>query len=520
MATISCPHCGVSNRSGSNYCNHCGKRLTSVNDAETQSERRSESESFEQTTADTHTLDVQPRQREPNQQDSVPSTAQPAEREFIASDSDVSREQPWLQPEPEPGVSEFVQHQMSTESSEEIRGAARLLTGVQGLIDPLAIAPVKPTAESDKSQQQPTKEANQQPLTTAPAMPELEDADIRFWRQVMQREPVQRTESLMIGAHDRIVLRIPWIFGLLGLCIGIPLLLQFGGPVGQPQQLTGVSDAFQVVEDLSPNALVLIYWAYDPATAGEMDMIAQPVIYHLLIQNSQLVLVSLLPGGPASARRLLHQIENETDVRFISPQPIDSGYLPGGATILPLFAYNLTHVLAPILTEATGDSIGISVGQPNPLERQNIRPALSLVLAANAEDAQEWLEQVQPLTSEPLIAVVSAGADPILRPYLDSGQLSGLVSGFDGASVYQAFLSRPEQLFDQTRAVGVQTQEIQTERIQTVDTLPNDQIRRHLIAQNWGQLAFIVVIIFGNLALLTSRRSEEKDHTMQSVRND
>lgn len=503
MTTISCPYCGVSNHSGFNFCNHCGKRLTSVNDTENQSDPMSDGESLDHLVAtDRHTGEAKQQEREPRQSESTSSTTQPTDREFTTNDSNLVENQPWLQPEPEPDLSEFGQHQASSEPSKDVRGTTRLLTGVQGLLTPLTISPGAPTTESDKPGQQPTRDANQQHFSSTSALPELEEARLRFWRQVIQREPLQRTESLLIGARDRIVLRIPWIFGLLGLCVGIPILLQFGGPMGQPQQLNGISNAFQAIEDLPSNAVVLIYWAYDPSTAGEMDLVAQPVLYHLLKQNSQLVLVSLLPGGPASARRLLRQIENETDVRFISPQPIDNGYLPGGAAILPLFGHNLAHVLAPALTE---DSTAASISRINSLRSQDIQPALSLVLAARAEDAQEWLEQVQPLTSKPLIAAVSAGADPILRPYLDSGQLLGLASGVDGASVYQAFLAQPQQLFDQNQA----------ERISTVEPWPNDQLRRHLIVQNWGQLTFIIIIILGNLSLLTSQRAKEDVHDVQ-----
>ena len=83
------------------------------------------------------------------------------------------------------------------------------------------------------------------------------------------------------------------------------------------------------------------------------------------------------------------------------------------------------------------------------------------------------------------MAVTSAGADPLLRPYLDSGQLVGLVSGFDGAYSY-------ERLAGDSRSLDVE-----------------EQLRVRLAAQNWGQLALLLILVMGNLAGLLGRGKRE-----------
>ncbi len=94
---------------------------------------------------------------------------------------------------------------------------------------------------------------------------------------------------------------------------------------------------------------------------------------------------------------------------------------------------------------------------------------------------QEWLEQVQPLDGIPVIAVVSAGADPILRPYLDSGQLLGLVSGFDGAFNYSQMLAHAPSA-DQATRLQVQA-----------------------VAQDWGMWIILLLILVGNVRGLVAR---------------
>ena len=53
-----------------------------------------------------------------------------------------------------------------------------------------------------------------------------------------------------------------------------------------------------------------VLWAYDPATAGEMDLLSAPLLRHLLDRGAVLDVISLLPNGPATARRTLSLIHS------------------------------------------------------------------------------------------------------------------------------------------------------------------------------------------------------------------
>jgi hypothetical protein len=141
-------------------------------------------------------------------------------------------------------------------------------------------------------------------------------------------------------------------------------------------------------------------------------------------------------------------------------------FLAGGVAALPLVGQDLPAALGV-------DAAGLD--QP---------PALTLVFAARGEDVQYWLEQVQPRNRAPVVAIASAVVDPQVRPYWDSGQLSGLVSGFDGAYSY--------------------------ERLRTPFRTATPQGERvRLTAQNWGQIALLVIIGLGNLAAILGFRREE-----------
>ena len=180
------------------------------------------------------------------------------------------------------------------------------------------------------------------------------------------------------------------------------------------------------------------------------------------------------------ARRVIARAEESVRrparAQVSTTQIIEGGFLPGGAASLPLLG------VAPVQT------LPVDPRWVDLRERFSIAgladtgPALTLVIAARTEDVRRWLEQVQPINDGTVIAVTSAVVDPALRPFLHSGQLAGLVSGWDGGNAY---LRRSER----TRSVAEQAR---TSRLAN--------------GQNWGIGILFVVILLGNLAGLTERR--------------
>ncbi len=64
--------------------------------------------------------------------------------------------------------------------------------------------------------------------------------------------------------------------------------------------------------------------------------------------------------------------------------------------------------------------------------------AAVIILTDNADTGRNWIEQAGPrLGSTPMVMIISAQAEPMIRPYFDSGQLKGLVSGLSDAKIYE-----------------------------------------------------------------------------------
>jgi len=473
MNTIHCPHCGTANRAGSNFCNRCGTELrasttNNLSDVAQSSAAQTAVAEFPDAPEGSMFSSPEDSQNTDLPDDAATSLPAGAEEPWLA-DALPATERPFM------SVDEFAQNAIDDDVAEmpPLALSGRLITGIQGLLEPLRIS--SEFDERDNGGATTVGATDAAPRHLAP-MVDLEVDQLRRLRGFMTQDPTLLNPPPLLLARQWPALRLPWLFLLLGLLVGIPIFMLFGRPVGRVQQWPGVAEAHTLIDKLAPNASVLILWAYDPATADEMDLVALPLAAHLLDRQSQPIVVSLLPNGPASARRLFGRASADLPDNQTQPdrtREIDGIFLPGGAVALPLLAQNLRAAVV-------GQTVNPSPALTNALAQ---RPALTIVVAATAEDVQQWLELGQPLQQTPVVAFTSAGADPILRPYLESGQLSGLVSGFDGAVAYQQLRTQPLSRGEET------------------------VYRRQLVFQNWGHLAFLLVIVLGNLAALVATRS-------------
>jgi hypothetical protein len=435
VSVIRCTHCGTTNRAGSNFCNRCGTDL--------------------RTPSDLHDTAAAPADHTPTAPDTANNTA--------AEESRPTDRIPTAPPSRTFGDTRSTTEPPPTTPLEADDERPRRLVGnLQGLLEPIRIT-------GNWGNDEP-KGANNLMLPTLTA----NAAQLRRIRDLVAEEPTLLEHQPPRSHARQVRLRLPWLITLLTLAIGLPLLLVMTAPVGTPRYGPGVAEAYAAIDALPPDSTVWLFWAYDPATAGEMDLVAQPLVSHLLEREVQSSVISLLPTGLATARRVWASaaptlmIDEGVGILNGRTAFVEAAYLPGGAPALALLAAAPAEALQGFTMRAA---------QWQPLMSAQ-GPALMVVLAPHPEEVQQWLELIQPEVSRPVIAFTGAGAEPVLWPYLASGQLQGLVSGFDGGAAYQ-------QLRDRRFA-----------------NVPTPRYTMQLVAQNWGHVALILILLLGNLRAL------------------
>jgi hypothetical protein len=249
----------------------------------------------------------------------------------------------------------------------------------------------------------------------------------------------------VISTHN--VLR--WVIALvLFLAILWPAVTS-GQQVPMPTYSQEIGDVNGLVNDLPEDARILVAFDYQPGLAAEMDTTAAAVMDHIMLRGAYLTLVSTSPTGPLVAERFLSQTQSNHNYTR-DEQYINLGFIPGGAAGLLSLAVNPQRTV-PYTTDGV-DAWGTSADTALPallgVERL-IDFSMILVIVDDPDIARSWIEQVQPyLTSEdggtPLVMVVSAQSEPLIRPYYEAypRQLQGFVAGMRGGASYARLTGR------------------------------------------------------------------------------
>jgi hypothetical protein len=215
------------------------------------------------------------------------------------------------------------------------------------------------------------------------------------------------------------------------------------------------SAAFQIsqIAQLPPNSKVLVVFDYDASQAGELDRVAQALLQSPALRNAQVEVASLNPQGSVVAQTVLKDLP---DLKHT-----DLGFVPG---------------------QVNGVQALLALAKASDVK-------LIIDLAASPETVRWWAEQMKANQFEiPLVVGVSAGAQPLVMPYLQSGQVKGLVSGFPGAVAY-------------LNATGM------------MNTYSQDQVDNYqvpldgLALANYVMVALIIVGLMGALLRGAGRRS-------------
>jgi hypothetical protein len=172
-----------------------------------------------------------------------------------------------------------------------------------------------------------------------------------------------------------------------------------------------------------------------------MEAIAAPVVDHLMLKGAYLALISTLPTGPMQGERLIYQqrLTGQHSYRPIDDQGFNNyvnlGFIPGGQAGLLSFV-EIPQQAIPLNLD------NYPVWKGGPLESVSRLSDFKLVvvITENPDIARDWIEQVQPrLGATPLIMLISAQAEPVVRPYYSAGgnQVQGLITGLSGAAGYE-----------------------------------------------------------------------------------
>jgi hypothetical protein len=267
----------------------------------------------------------------------------------------------------------------------------------------------------------------------------------RLFAEIVGQPPEVVPQAVAPPRADLRALLPRWILYLaLIAVVTLPFLLAKPLLPREIEPSQAVIDLSNTIEFLGPDASVLVAFDYDPTTSGEMDVVAQTIVGHLMDRGVRLAVVSLLPAGPPTAQHLLEQLAADRPryAEGYGQSYANLGYLPGGATAVRLMSESLETALPRDFQGTPQANLAVMEGITS-------TKSLDLIveLAAGQDTLRSWIEQAGARYGTSLGAGVSAAIEPIARSYYEAEprQLVGMIGGVVGAAMYESVAAAPFQ---------------------------------------------------------------------------
>lgn len=225
-----------------------------------------------------------------------------------------------------------------------------------------------------------------------------------------------------------------WLFLLMGLLVLVPLLRPVGLKLAVSEPVRGFATAIDGVPD---GSLVLLSCDYDPSGKPELTPMTKTALRHLWGKRCRLVVTCLWTGGPAFVDQTLNEVAEEFRAQG---RPLEYGrdwvflgYKAGYEAVMVLMGQGIANAFPR-------DHHGRPVASL-PIMR-DVRDYSSFPLLVNISGGypgtKEWVQQVNTRFRLPIVSGCTAVSAPEFYPYLQSGQLLGLLGGMAGAAEYEA----------------------------------------------------------------------------------
>src|SRR2546428_564641 len=220
-----------------------------------------------------------------------------------------------------------------------------------------------------------------------------------------------------------------WIFVIMGLLVLIPLLFPLALPLYVSPPVQGFHDAIAKVKD---GSTVLVSCDYDPGAKPELVPMTRTALRQLFAKNCKVVVTVLWDGGPGLVDGVLREVAAEFPTKKYGVDYVNLGYKEGREAVMVLMGQGVANAFPR-------DYSGLDTRSLPIMRRVRDYTSFPLLVSISAgyPGTKEWVQQVQARFHLPMVSGCTAVSAPEYCPYLQSGQLVGLLGGMAGAAEYE-----------------------------------------------------------------------------------
>ncbi|MBF0363197.1 MAG: hypothetical protein HQK49_19400 [Oligoflexia bacterium] len=267
--------------------------------------------------------------------------------------------------------------------------------------------------------------------------------------------------------------RIIYLF--IFLSILLPFLVKFDLPIKAAKNVRNVYDKIEdVAKTKGERGTILLSFDFDNASRAELEPMAKAIIAHIFKKNIRLVVMGHWLNGVELTKTLLNEMSAEFKKKY-GDNYVYLGYRPGVQILIVNMGKDFKSAFQ---TDSQGKSTNDFLVTKNIKTLSDFDYVISF--SAGSGGIEEWVVYGQSKFHFTMAGACTAVMAADYFPFLQSGQLNGLIGGLAGAAQYEALVGRPGSGIDGMRP------------------------------QSMAHIVLIIFILLGNIYYLTDKYLKNK----------
>jgi hypothetical protein len=244
-----------------------------------------------------------------------------------------------------------------------------------------------------------------------------------------------------------------WVYLVIGVVVVVTAIWPFAVPLYVTPETRSVYD---FVESLVPEEVLMIGVDYDPASLAELHPMSYTITRQCFAKDVKLLLVCLHQNGPGMVEQVVAQVAEEYD-KVNGIDYVYLGYKPyPGITILAMGQ----NFRIPFPEDYYGTPLDSLPMMRNITNFDNVKAILNISAGSGTE---YWINYANGRYNAQLAIGVTGVMTSDYYPFLQSGQIFGLIGGMKGAAEYEylaekgGYISREKGELWASKSMPIQT---------------------------------------------------------------
>lgn len=261
------------------------------------------------------------------------------------------------------------------------------------------------------------------------------------------------------------------LYVAVAVLVFLPLVLPFELPI---YTTPAAKSFFEAVEQVPPDKLVIVACDFGAGTRGENEPQARAVIEHLMKKGQKFAILGFDLQGPEFGQRLAERAEKKYK-RAYGKDWCNWGYKPSITMTLMSLAKNIPDTIGADRNGTPLRKLEVMKGI------ETIRDVGMICEFTGSAMLPPYVQMIQGVYGTPLAQGCTGIMGPEAFPYLDSGQIKGLLVGMKGAAEYETLVGYRGKGF------------------------------KAMIPQSIAHVLLMGLIVLGNIGLFVSQRRAGSD---------